>query len=173
MTELNALRAVTSSMGDIVSAVMALPGASGDASAMQRATQRFEDVCIDKQASMKRLIAEAKKRKEKSELLRNVHTEIAIFDDSAEMRHLANENDSLRHTQRQTRQLLEQAEMNKGKLRSQREMFEKISGRALSIAEQIPVIKDLLKRIDVKRRREAVIVGCVIAICLLLVFVFW
>lgn len=171
--DMNALRGVIASMADVVNSCMTIPGAATEVSAMQRATQRFEDVCTEKSVTLRRLLNEARKRKERSELLRNVHTEIAIFDESADMRHLANENESLRHTQRQTRQLLEQADANRAKLRAQREMFEKIGGRAVAIAEQVPVIKDLLKRIDSKRQREAVVVGSCIGLCFLLVFIFW
>ena len=171
--ELNELTSVIRSMSDVVSSQMTQNGPDNEVGAMHRATQRLEDVAQDKQASLKRVSMEARKRKERAELLHNVHTEIAIHDESEEMRHLANEQDSLRHTQRQTRTLLEQAEANRDKLRQQREMFNRIGDNALAVAEQVPVIKDLLKRIDSKRRREAVILAIVIAICLLLVIVFW
>jgi len=171
--ELNELTSVIRSMSDVVSSQMTQAGPETEVGAMHRATQRLEDVGQDKQTALKRVLMEARKRKERAELLHNVHTEIAIHDESEEMRHLANEQDSLRHTQRQTRTLLEQAEANRDKLRQQREMFNRIGDNALSIAEQVPVIKDLLKRIDAKRRREAVVLAIVIAICLLLVILFW
>jgi golgi SNAP receptor complex member 1 len=171
--ELNELTSVIRSMTDVVNSQMTQGGPESEVSAMHRATQRLEDVAHDKQLALKRVSMEARKRKERAELLHNVHTEIAIHDESEEMRHLANEQDSLRHTQRQTRTLLEQAENNRAKIRQQSEMFNRIGDNALAIAEQVPVIKDLLKRIDSKRRREAVILAIVIAICLLLVIVFW
>jgi Golgi SNAP receptor complex protein 1 len=171
--EVNELATVVNSMGDVMNSSVTRGGAQTEVAAMKRATQRFEDVVQEKQTTLKKLSMEAKKRKERAELLHNVHTEIAIHDETSEMRHLAGEQESLRHAQRHTRQLLDQAEANRQRLRQQREFFNRIGDNVLAVADQVPVIKDLLKRIDSKRRREAVILAIVIAICLILVLVFW
>lgn len=171
--DLHELAAVIASMNDIVSSNVTRGGSEAELSAMVQATRRFDDLLKEKDTALKRINLEAKKRKERSELLHNVHTEIAIHDGSAELRHLANEGDSLKHTQRATRNLIAQSDANRLRLQQQRERFVRMADNVLAIAEQVPVVKDLLKRIDARRRREAVVVAIVVALCLLIVLLCW
>lgn len=135
----------------------------------------FESSIGEKQISLRRMDQEAQRRKEKISLLSKVQTSIDIYGrgDATEMRHLAAEQESLQYTQKQTREILEQAAINREKLSSQRARFNAMGDKLTQLAEQIPIIKDLLKRIDAKRRKDAVVLATVIAICLFLTFLFW
>jgi Golgi SNAP receptor complex protein 1 len=168
------LQTVVKSMSDLVTTMRREGGTDpAELATMSKHTQRFDEVVLDKSTTIRRLMIDARRRREKAELLTKVHTQIAVHDDETDTRHLTSEQESLRHTQRRTRELLEQAAENRAKLREQRNMFTGIGDKALGIAEQVPVVKDLLKRIDAKRRREAVILAIIIALCFVMVFMFW
>ena len=105
--------------------------------------------------------------------MQKVHSEITVYEESAELRRLAAEQDSLRHTHRRTEELLQSAEMTSQKLREQRSLFGTIGNKAVNIIEQVPIINSVLRKIDAKRRREAIVVAIVIVLCLILIVVFW
>ena len=141
--------------------------------AVVRQAKRWEDVCLEKRSAVTRIASEAKRRRERAELLTNVHTEINVYDESAELRRLASEQDSAKHTLRRTQEILEQADINKAKLAEQRLTFASIGNKAVGIIETVPVVNAVLRKIDAKRRREAIVVALVIVLCLILIVVFW
>lgn len=172
------MQSLVMSMGDVVKG---LPSSSGPIAnstvestlAMQRHTQRFEEIVAEKINVIRRLANDFNKRRERSELLGKVHREINVYQESEEMRHLATENDSLKHTQRRLNDILAQADMNRERLKEQRNAFLGIADKALTIAEKVPFINGLLKKIDAKRRRDVIIVALVISVCMFLVVLFW
>lgn len=163
------LHAVVMSMSDIVDG---LPRNS-ETQSLARHTQRFEDLVGEKNQALRRLRTETQKRRERAELLSKVHTEINVFNESSELRSLSSENESLRHTQRKTREILEQAELSRQRLQTQRAMFMGISEKVVSIVEKVPMIGGILRKIDQKRRRDVLILAAIIAICVLLTLAFW
>lgn len=144
-----------------------------EAATMSRHTQRFEDIIVEKQRAVQRLELEARRRRERAELLHKVHSEISVYNESSDMRTLASEQDSLRYTQKRTRELLDMAEVARNRLAAQRNMFSSIGDKVLTIGEKVPFINAVLKRIDQRRRKNVLILSIVIAICLMLSFIFW
>lgn len=170
---LNRMKHIVSQLHDAATQQRLGGGSSATAAVNTAHAQRFESSLGEKQLCLNRLTSESKKRHERFALAAKVQTEINIYRESSEMRHLAGEHDSLTHTQRQTRAILEQAEISRQKLSSQRARFMAMADGLTNIAEQIPIVKDVLKRIDSKRRRDVVILAVVIALCLFMIFLFW
>lgn len=174
------MHSVVLSMSEVVNQLLPTSGGSGtgpspqDISAMQKHTGRFEEIVLEKQRLLRRLQQDFLKRKERAQLLTRVQADINMHHEENEaIRHLATEQDSLRHTQRRLNEVLSQADMTREKLRAQRQTFNNVADKAVQIAERIPFINGLLKRIDAKRRRDAVVVAVVVAVCLFLIFLFW
>jgi Golgi SNAP receptor complex protein 1 len=166
---LKRFHAVVQSMSDMVGQM----GQGGESAAMRKHTQRFEEIIAESQRAVVRLGRESKKRRERAQLLTKVHSEITIYNESNDLRTLASEQDSLRHTLNRTRQLIDDGEAARGRLAAQRAMLLGIGDKVTGLAERVPYVGDILKRIDKKRRRDVVILALVIALCLLLIFVFW
>ena len=169
---------VVLSMSEVVQQIIPTSGGGApshqDVAAMQKHTGRFEEIVLEKQRLLRRLQQDFAKRKERALLLSKVQHDIGLHQEENEsIRHLATEQDSLRHTQRRLNDILSQADMTREKLRAQRQTFNNVADKAVQIAERIPFINGLLKRIDAKRRRDAVVVAVVIAVCLFLIFLFW
>ena len=122
---------------------------------------------------LQRLAQDFRKRRERAELLSRVHTEISVYNENSNVRLLASEQDSLQHTHRRLNDILAQADLSRERLKAQRQSFGGIADKVLTIAERVPFINGLLKKIDAKRRRDVVILAVVIAVCLFLVVLFW
>ena len=54
----------------------------------------------------------------------------------------------------------------------QREQLERIRRRALDVAGMVPGVNGLIQRIGTKRKRDGVIMGSFIAVCILVLFFF-
>lgn len=167
------MQAYVSSMGDIVKRLHQCGEPVPQLTNMGQFTQRFEDLCAEKSQVIRHLSREFAKRREQAELLTRVHTTISIHKESEEMRHLAGERDSINHSRRKVAGLLDQAALNRERLEAQRQRFMAITDNLVTIAERVPFINNILKKIDAKRRRNAVVLGFVIAVCLILTIIFY
>lgn len=167
------MQAYVGSMNDIIKRLSASGEATSQLMSMNQFTQRFDDLCAEKNQVIRHLTREFTKKREHAELLNKVHTTITIHKESEEMRHLAGERDSINYTRRKVAGLLDTAATNRERLESQRQRFLAISDNLVTILERVPFINNILKKIDAKRRRNAVILAFVIAVCLVLTILFY
>ncbi|CAJ1038348.1 putative Snare region anchored in the vesicle membrane C-terminus [Leishmania utingensis] len=151
----------------------------GPTSTAARHTERFRGVLAEKQQTRRRLTAEFRQRKDRYELAASwragdTRRRISPGDDAASggVRILIDEQASIQHTLSRVKGLLEQAEDTRDRLRTQRERFNEIGDKLLHIAERIPFVQNILHHIDVRKRREMVVLGTVMS-SLMFVFVFF
>ena len=166
---LRKMQTIVQSMQDVARGMPSGP----EANAMQKHTQRFDEMIQEKQKVMKRLAGDLKRRRERHELLSKVQSEINVYNESSEVRQLSSEQDSLRYTQRRLNDILANADISREKLRAQRQMLTDMGDKAVQIVEKVPFLNGVLKRIDAKRRREVVLVGGLMSFLMMLVVVFW
>ena len=147
----------------------------GDAEAanVARHTARFDEVLLDKRVALQRLAQDARRRHERGQLLNRVHSEIAEFDGRADLRTASAETEAIRRSLHGVESVLATQARAGEKLTAQRQMFNQIGDKALQVADQIPYVRDLLKRIDAKRRREAVMLAVLIGVLMFIAFLFW
>ncbi|EAN88325.1 putative Golgi SNAP receptor complex member 1 [Trypanosoma cruzi] len=136
-------------------------------------TERFLQLAAEKRRAVTRLTADFKRRREWAELLPSVTHDLEAHREGEGVRFLMEEQDSLRHTQRRLNNILSQAESSRDQLRGQRDAFARMEDRLVQIALRVPVLKRVLGRISSKRRRDALVLGVVIGICMLLMILFW
>ncbi|EKF29095.1 Golgi SNARE protein-like, putative [Trypanosoma cruzi marinkellei] len=136
-------------------------------------TERFLQLAAEKRRVVARLTADFKRRREWAELLPSVTHDLEAHREGEGVRFLMEEQDSLRHTQRRLNNILSQAENSRDQLRGQRDAFTRMEDRLVQIALRVPVLKKVLGRIASKRRRDALVLGVVIGICMLLLILFW
>lgn len=144
-----------------------------DAQNAARHTSRFEEIVQDKKVALNRLSTEARKRYERGQLMNRVQQEIQVFDEKAELRTASKEQDAIRKATLGVESILATQARAGEKLSAQRQMFNKIGDRALQIGDQIPFIRDVLKRIDQKRRREYLLLAVLIGFLMFVAFLFW
>ena len=167
--QIKQMQSVVHSMTDVAESMQH----TAESAAIVKHSQRFQDIIADKQNHLQRIKNDLKRRREKEELIHKVHSEITVYNESSEMRSLTKENESLRHTHRKTKELLDEAERDRQRLDAQRNMFLGISDKVVTVAEKVPIIGGILKRIDQKRRRNIVVLAIVVAFCLFLTYFFW
>lgn len=143
------------------------------ASSALRVTERFQSVATEKRRTLQRLQADFRRRRERLELVPNVQRDLKAYGDDAGVRLLMEEQQALRHTAARVNNILEEASETHGAMRRQRERFDSMGDRLVQIAERVPVIQSVLRRVDARRRRHVVILGLVIGLCLLLTVVFF
>ncbi|KAG5488824.1 hypothetical protein JIQ42_00441 [Leishmania sp. Namibia] len=142
----------------------------GPTSAVARHTERFRGVLTERQQTRHRLSTEFRQRKDRyelsaSRLAGDAQRRSGFGDDDASsgVRILMDEQASIQHTLNRVNGLLEQAEGTRDRLRMQRERFNEISDKLLHIAERIPFVQNVLRRIDVRRRREVVVLSTIMS----------
>lgn len=92
---------------------------------------------------------------------------------SPELRYLMDEQHSLRSTMTRVNRVLEEAESTRRVLGNQKERFNNTEESLLQILNRIPMIHQVLGRINEKRRREVVVLAFVIGICFFITVVCW
>lgn len=151
----------------------------GPTSAAVRHTERFHGLLAEKQSTRRRLATEFRQRKERYELAvsrragdarrrANGEDENA----AAGVRILMDEQTSIQHTLSRVNGLMEQAEGTRDRLRMQRERFNEMGDKLVLIAERIPFVQNVLRRIDSRRRRDVVVLGSVMS-TLMFIFIFF
>lgn len=138
-----------------------------------RHTERFQGLCHEKKRNLQRIGTDFKRRREHLELLPSVAVDLKNYEDEAGTRLLMEEQNAIRHTHGRVTNIIEQASMTQARLQNQRERFVSMGDRLVQIAERIPVIQQVLKRIDARRRLQVVVLGSVLSLCLLLTALFW
>lgn len=151
----------------------------GPTSAAARHTERFRGILTEKQQARRRLATEFRQRKDRYELAASrlagdARRRGGPVDDDARggVRILMDEQVTIQHTLNRVNGLLEQAEGTRDRLRMQRERFNQIGDKVLHIAEHIPFVQNLVRRIDVRRRREVVVLGTVMSSLMFMFFFF-
>lgn len=151
----------------------------GPTSAAVRHTERFHGLLVEKQNTRRRLASDFRTRKDRVELAVSRRAGDARRrgdgDDEAAgagVRILMDEQTSIQHTLSRVNGLMEQAESTRDRLRMQRERFNEMGDKLVLIAERIPFVQNVLRRIDARRRREVVVLGSVLS-SFMFIFVFF
>lgn len=135
-------------------------------------TERFQGLYQEKRQTLQRIELNFRQRRERLELMPSINKDLKQYHEDAGVRTLMDEQETIRHTQVRVNQILEQGASTHSRLLSQRERFNNIGDKLVQIVERVPMIQNVLHRIDVRRRREVVVLGAVVALCLLLTMVF-
>lgn len=136
-------------------------------------TERFQALYQEKRRALVRLTADFSRRRERLELLPTIAIDLQQYEEEVGVRLLNDEQNAIRHAHARVNNILEQASGTHTRLMQQRERFAAMGDKLVDIADRVPVIQTLLRRIDARRRREAVIAGTVMSIFVFLIVLFW
>ncbi|CAD2212931.1 hypothetical protein ADEAN_000036700 [Angomonas deanei] len=143
--------------------------------------QRLRSIVQEKRKSFQKLLNDYTRRKEKLELhfltknnnKNSNHENENNNNDDASIKLLIEEQNAIRHTSSRLNTILEEAEDTHRRLRTQREVyFHQVSDKLLLLAERTPIIRDVLQRIEGRRRREVMVLSAVVGVFLFLVVIF-
>jgi len=136
---------------------------------MSRAIQRHRDVYQDYARELKRTKANVQSALDQANLLSGVRNDIDAYKSSAEDSLLA-ERGRIDSSHQMTDAVLEQAYATRSEFAQQSSSLAGINARMSNVISTIPGINNLLGMIKTRRRRDAYILGVLIAVCMFSLF---
>jgi len=147
----------------------------GEANSAQLHTmQRHRDILQDYSHEFSKTKANIQATKEREDLLGSVRRDIYEYKTGANRRTdlYLKENDHLKNSDRMADEIIDMAMTTKENLGSQRRLFSNISNRVVSLTNRFPVINSLVQKINVRKRRDTLILGFIVSLCIILLLLY-
>jgi Golgi SNAP receptor complex protein 1 len=138
---------------------------------MNRAIQRHRDVYHDYARELKRTKANVQQAIDQSNLLSGVRNDIDAYKSSAAESLLA-ERSRIDGSHAIADEMLEQAFETRSEFSRQRHSLTAINTRMTSVISTIPGVNKLVSMISSRRRRDTIILGVVIGVCILIILTY-
>jgi Golgi SNAP receptor complex protein 1 len=133
-------------------------------------------VLADHKRELQRIKANINDTRNRANLLSNVRSDIDAYRSAnpaeAESDYMLQERGRIDDSNHVMDGVLSQAYAINDSFQSQRETLASINRRMMGAAAQIPGINTLMNRISSKKRRDAILLACVIAFCVLMLLYF-
>ncbi|KAF8634945.1 hypothetical protein AX15_000676 [Amanita polypyramis BW_CC] len=136
--------------------------------AMLRTIQRHKEVCQDNARDLRRTKAASQTTLDQANLLSGVRNDIDAYKSSTTDSLLA-ERGRIDSSHRMTDDLLQQAYETRSEFSRQRSTLASINSRMGHVIKTIPGINNLITMVRTRRRRDSVIMGIVIGICVIII----
>ncbi|PCH34201.1 V-snare-domain-containing protein [Wolfiporia cocos MD-104 SS10] len=151
----------------------ALAGDAGSppSQSMLRAIQRHREVYQDYARELRRTKTNVKSALDQANLLSGVRNDIDAYKSSAADALLA-ERGHIDSSHQMTDDILSQAYETRAEFSRQRTTITGINSRMAGVLNTMPGVNNLISMIKSRRRRDSIIVGCVIGICLVLLLTY-
>ena len=148
----------------------------GGGAAVHHTLQRHRDILQDYGQEFRKTQANIRAVMEREDLLSSVHRDIddyrsAATGGSGRMDHLLRESESARNSERLIDEQIHIAIESREALANQRLALKAVKTKLNDIANRFPLINSLVQKINLRKRRDSVILGLVIGLCLL--FMLW
>jgi len=160
---LRRLGAITAAMADAAAA-----GTGGLAADKQ--LERHREILHDLEREHRKARAAVKSSRDRAELLSSVRTRISEHHDGAGA--LLRERAGLSHGTSEAMRVLQQAEEAKGRLDAQRTLLTNVGTSLETLTRRLPSINDVVARIQQKKKRDAIVLASVAAVCLFLIVLY-
>ncbi|XP_070572197.1 Golgi SNAP receptor complex member 1-like isoform X2 [Ptychodera flava] len=174
--EIEQLLAKLTAINDKMSEYTSSMALSAPSPALIHTLQRHRDILQDYSHEFNKTKANITKYKEREDLLGSVRREIDTYKSSSGLNRRTDlylkENEHLRNSERLTDDTISVAMATKENLMSQRTTLKKISSSVGSIVNRFPIINSLVQRINLRKRRDSIILGSVIAVCVILLLLY-
>ncbi|KAJ6483895.1 hypothetical protein DFH09DRAFT_1266000 [Mycena vulgaris] len=135
---------------------------------MSRAVQRHAELFQDNARELRRTKASVKNALDHANLLSGVRNDIDAYKSSAADSLLA-ERGRIDSSHRMTDDILEQAYETRAEFGRQRTALDGINSRMKTVLNTMPGISNLVSMIKSRRRRDTIIMGVVIGVCIIII----
>ncbi|XP_074641346.1 Golgi SNAP receptor complex member 1-like [Tubulanus polymorphus] len=151
-------------------------GMNGGSSALIHTLQRHRDILQDYSHEFQKTKANITAFKEREDLLGSVRRDIDAYKNASGLNRRTElylkENEHVRNSDRLLDEQIGVAMATKENLLSQRGMFNSITQRVNALSNRYPQINSLIQRINFRKRRDSIILGLVISICMILLLLY-
>jgi len=136
--------------------------------------QRHREIFQDYSQEFRKTQTNLRSRREREELLQGVRKEIDSSKNSLSRRMdlYMKEHDHLKSSERMVDEQISIAIDTKENLVNQRVAFKKFQSRVNDITSRFPAINNLLQKINLKKRKDSIILGVVIGVCTFLLILY-
>ncbi|XP_076473103.1 Golgi SNAP receptor complex member 1-like isoform X2 [Babylonia areolata] len=149
---------------------------SSPSAALLHTLQRHRDILQDYTHEFQKTRANITALREREDLLGSVRREINTYKNSTGLNRRTElylkENEHIRNSERLVDEQISIAIATKENLAGQNKVLGSITQRVNSLANRFPVINSLVQRINLKKRKDSIILGGVIAVCLVLLILY-
>ncbi|KAF8527415.1 V-snare-domain-containing protein [Hysterangium stoloniferum] len=135
---------------------------------MQHTVQRHRDVLRDYTRDFARTKTNVQAALDRANLLTNVRNDIDAYHRSAADSLLA-ERGRIDSSHRMTDDMLDQAYATRDEFSRQRSSLATINARMGGVLSTLPGIDSLLSMIKSRRRRDTIIIGCLVGVCIIVI----
>eukprot|EP01060_Flectonema_neradi_P039258 TRINITY_DN8568_c0_g1_i2.p1 TRINITY_DN8568_c0_g1~~TRINITY_DN8568_c0_g1_i2.p1 ORF type:complete len:216 (+),score=46.37 TRINITY_DN8568_c0_g1_i2:38-685(+) len=140
---------------------------------LRQQADRYQEVATEKDRALAQIFQSLTNKRNRSQLLDDVHHEMEEYAESHGARLLNQEADSISATTLAAQRLTDAALASHRSLENQASVLQRAGGRVGDIVGAIPGIDAVLGKIRNKRQRDTLVLGVLIAICLFLIWLFW
>ncbi|RIA90332.1 hypothetical protein C1645_797081 [Glomus cerebriforme] len=164
------LTSVVNSMAEVVDR----PSATPTNPSMMHMLQRHRDILYDYSKEFKKTKANIQAAKNHSDLLSSVREDISSFKSgvSSETDYFLSERGRVESSHRMTDMIIEQAYETREEIGRQRSTLLNINSRMNRLSNMFPGLNSLIGRINLRKRRDTIILAFIISFCIILIFLY-
>ncbi|XP_026228986.1 Golgi SNAP receptor complex member 1-like [Anabas testudineus] len=176
-TELEQLLAKLTAVNDKMAEYTNTPGALSHNAALMHTLQRHRDILQDYTHEFHKTKSNFFSMREREDLLGSVHRDIESFKSSSAVNNrrtelFLKEHEHLRSSDRLIDNAISIAMATKENITFQRGMLKSIQTRVTTLANRFPAINSLIQKINLRKRRDSLILGGVIGVCTILLLLY-
>ncbi|XP_023252868.1 Golgi SNAP receptor complex member 1-like isoform X1 [Seriola lalandi dorsalis] len=176
-TELEQLLANLTAVNDKMAEYTNTPGVSSHNAALMHTLQRHRDILQDYTHEFHKTKSNFFSLREREDLLGSVHRDIESYKSSSGVNNrktelFLKEHEHLRNSDRLIDNAISIAMATKENITFQRGMLKSIQTRVTTLANRFPAINSLIQKINLRKRRDSLILGGVIGVCTILLLLY-
>ncbi|XP_059173463.1 Golgi SNAP receptor complex member 1-like isoform X2 [Physella acuta] len=149
---------------------------SSPSAALMHTLQRHRDILQDYSHEFQKTKANITAMREREDLLGSVRRDINAYKNSSSLNRRSDmylkEHDHIRNSERLVDEQISIAIATKENLQSQGKFLNTINQKVNAFANRFPMINSLVQKINLRKRRDSIILGLVIAVCVILMILF-
>ncbi|XP_040036766.2 Golgi SNAP receptor complex member 1 [Gasterosteus aculeatus] len=177
-TELEQLLANLTAVNDKMAEYTNSPGASSHNAALMHTLQRHRDILQDYTLELHKTKSNFFSLREREDLLGSIHRDIESYKSSAGVNNrktelILKEHEHLRNSDSLIDNAISIAIATKENITFQRGMLKSIQTRVTTLANRFPVINNLIQKINLRKRRDSLILGGVVGVCTVLLLLYF
>lgn len=137
--------------------------------------QRHREILQDYTLEFQKTSANIQAQRQREELLSSVNKDISSYKNPGLNRRnelYMKEHEHVRSSDRMVDEQISIAVKTKDELLNQRIAMKAIQTKMTTLANRFPMINSLMQRINIRKRRDSIIIGCVIGICIILILLY-
>jgi len=160
-------------LGNVNESMAEFASTAGQSAAIHHTLQRHTEILQDYRQEFRKTAANIAAIVEREDLLNSVHNDISDYKAkdkgkvNQRMDALLRESEHTRNSERMIDEQINIALETRESLVNQRIAFKTIQTKLNDLTNKFPLINNLVNKINFRKRRDSIIIGCVIGLCLI------